>query len=229
MTPIDSISRRFVLLLAGAALALSACSGGGGDATSTAPSGADGKYTVADDYILGDANAPVTLVEYASVSCGACAYWHQNVYPDIKSRYIDTGKVKYVFRPFPAGSPEMANAGHRLALCADRTKFFRNVKLQFDRQSQIAERGRKPNGLRQAYISLAKASGLSEDEFISCMSDTEITDRYEAFIQLGRDQGVAGTPTVFINGKRSENDLESVQTAIATLLGEPVPEKADAE
>jgi len=137
--------------------------------------------------------------------------------------------VKYVFRPFPAGSPEMAQAGHKLALCADRKKFFKNVKLQFDRQSQISERGRKPGGLRQAYVSLAKASGLSEEQFISCLSNPEITDRYDAFTQLGRDQGVTGTPTVFVNGKRSENDLESVQTAIATLLGEPVPEKADAE
>lgn len=227
MTPIDSLSRRFVLLLAGAAIALSACSGGGSD-SSTAASGADGKYTVADDYILGDANAPVTLVEYASVACGACAYWHQNVYPDIKSRYIDTGKVKYVFRPFPAGNAEMAKAGHSLALCADRNKFFKNVKLQFDRQAQIFEMGGRGQ-LRQAYVSLAKSSGLSEDEFISCLGNVDVADRYDAFIQLGRDQGVTGTPTVFVNGKRSENDLESVQTAIATLLGEPVPEKADAE
>ena len=224
----DSISRRFVLLLTGAALALSACNGGS-EETATTPSGAAGEFTVADDYILGNANAPVTLVEYASVACGACAYWHQNVYPDIKSRYIDTGKVKYVFRPFPAGPQEMADAGHKLALCADRNKFFKNVKLQFDRQSQISEMGQRPGGLRQAYLSLAKASGLSESDFIACVSDPEIADRYDAFYQLGRDEGVSGTPTVFVNGKRTDNDLESVQTAIANLLGEPVPEKADAE
>lgn len=227
MIPIDSIPRRFVLLMAGAALALSACSGGS-DSTATV-SGADGEFTVADDYILGDANAPVTLVEYASVACGACANWHQNVYPEIKSQYIDTGKVKYVFRPFPAGNPQMADAGHKLALCADRTKFFKNVKLQFDRQAQIFEMGSRPNGLRQAYVSLAKSSGLSEDEFISCLGDVEIKDRYEAFIQIGQDQGVNATPTVFINGTKSENGLESIQKTISTLLGEPVPEMADAE
>ena len=226
MTPIDSLSRRFVLLLAGAGLALTAC--GGADTPST-QGGADGKYTVADDYILGEANAPVTLVEYASVSCGACAYWHQNVYPEVKSQYIDTGKVKYVFRPFPAGEPQMAQAGHKLALCADRNKFFKNIKLQFDRQTQIMDMGRKPNGLRQAYISLAKASGLSEQEFISCMGDADVTSRYDAFIELGADQGVTGTPTVFINGERTKSDFESIQAAIAKTLGEPVPEKADAE
>ena len=226
MTPIDSLSRRFVLLLAGTALALSAC--GGADAPA-ATGGADGKYTVADDYILGDANAPVTLVEYASVSCGACAYWHQNVYPEVKSQYVDTGKVKYVFRPFPAGEPQMAQAGHKLALCADRTKFFKNIKLQFDRQSQIMDMGRKPDGLRKAYISLAKASGLSEEEFITCMSDPEVTARYDAIVELGADQGVTGTPTIFINGERTKSDFDSIQAVVAPLLGETIPEKADTE
>ena len=152
MTSIDSLSRRFVLFLAGSAIALSACSGGDSGSSATVSGGGGGEFTVADDYILGNADAPVTLVEYASVACGACAYWHQNVYPEIKSQYIDTGKVKYVFRPFPAGEPQMAQAGHKLALCGDRTKFYKNVKLQFDRQSQIMEMGRRPNGLRQAYI-----------------------------------------------------------------------------
>lgn len=225
MTHIDSLSRRFVLLLAGASLALSAC--GGADAPTT--SGADGEYTVADDYILGDADAKVTLVEYASVSCGGCAYWHQNVYPELKSQYIDTGKVKYVFRPFPAGEPQMAQAGHKLALCADRSKFYKNIQLQFDRQQQIMEMGRKPNGLRQAYISLAKAAGLSEEEFISCMGDADITARYDAFVELGVDQGVTGTPTVFVNGKRVKSDFESIQAAIAPILGEAIPEKTEAE
>ena len=227
MTPIDSLSRRFVLLMAGAALALSACSGA--DETPTNTGGTDGEFTVADDYILGDANASVTLVEYASVACGACALWHRDIYPEVKAKYIDTGKVKYVFRPFPAGQPEMAQAGHKLALCADRNKFFKNIKVQFDRQSQIMDMGRKQNGLRQAYVSLAKASGLSEEEFFACMGNTEVADRYDAFVQLGIDQGVNATPTVFVNGKRTDSDLDSVQTAIATLLGEPAPEKADAE
>lgn len=226
MTPIDSLSRRFVLLLAGAAIALSACSGS--DAP-TNTGGVDGEYTVADDYILGDAAAPVTLVEYASVSCGACAIWHRDIYPEVKAKYIDTGKVKYVFRPFPAGQPEMAQAGHKLALCADRNKFFKNIKLQFDRQTQIMDMGRKPNGLRQAYISLAKASGLSEEQFFTCMGDAEVTSRYDAFTQLGIDQGVTGTPTVFINGERTDSDLKSVQTGIATLLGETLPEDTSAE
>ncbi len=221
MRNFDSLSRRFVLLLAGSALALSAC--GGADKAAVSTGGADGKYTVADDYILGDANAPVTLVEYASVACPGCAYWHKNVYPEVKSKYVDTGKVKYVFRPFPASNVEIATAGHKLALCGDRDKFFKNIKIQFDRQSQIFDMGQKGQ-LRQAYISLAKASGLSEQEFITCMSDPDITSRYEAFAQLGYDQGVTGTPSVFANGQRiNKNDLESIEAIILPMLGEDVP------
>ena len=224
MTPIDSFSRRFVLLLAGAALALSACSEGGD--ISSASAGADGKFTVADDYILGKADAPITVVEYASVACPGCAYWHQNVYPDLKTKYIDTGKVKYVFRPFPASNPEIATTGHKLALCADRDKFFKNIKIQFDRQSQIYDMGGRGQ-LRQAYVSLAKASGLSEDEFISCLTDPDITARYDAFTQLGIDQGVRATPSIFINGVRADkNDFEALE---AMITGKPVAEKADAE
>jgi len=227
MTPIDSLSRRFVLLMAGAALALSAC---GGSDTPTTTSGADGKYTVADDYILGNADAPVTVVEYASVACPGCAAWHRSIYPEFKTKYVDSGKVKYVFRPFPAASPEIATTGHKLALCADRDKFYKNVKLQFDRQSQIYEMGSKPGGLRQAYISLAKSSGLSEEEFFACLSNPEITARYDAFTQMGVDQGVRGTPSFFVNGKKtSGSELEAIEKLILPALGEPIPEKADAE
>ena len=223
MTFIDSLSRHFVLLLAGATLALSACSGGD---TPTAPRGSDGKYTVADDYILGNADAPVTVVEYASVACPGCAFWHKEVYPELKSKYVDTGKVKYVFRPFPASTPEIATAGHKLALCADRGKFFKNIKLQFDRQAQIFDMAKRGQ-LRQAYISLAKASGLSEEEFISCMSDPDITARYDAFTQLGVDQGVRATPSIFVDGVKAENnDLESLE---AMILGEDAAEKTDTE
>jgi len=224
MTPIDSLSRRFVLLVAGAALALSAC---GGSDTPTSTGEADGKYTIADDYILGKADAPVTVVEYASVACPGCAAWHQLIYPEFKTKYIDTGKVKYVFRPFPAASPEIATTGHKLALCADRDKFFKNIKLQFDRQSQIYEMGSKPGGLRQAYVSLAKSSGLSEEEFFACLSNPEVAARYDAFTQLGIDQGVGGTPSFFVNGKKtSGSDLETLEKLILPALGEPIPEAA---
>jgi len=216
MTIFDSVSRRLLLVLAGSALALSAC----GDSGTSTTAGTDGKYTVEGDYVLGDANAPVTIVEYASVACPGCAYWHANVYPELKSKYIETGKAQYVFRPFPASSPEIATTGHKLAYCAPRDKFFKNIGLQFDAQQRLfkaAQQGR----LKQAYVSLAKASGLSEDEFISCMTDPEITARYERDTQMGMDAGVTGTPSIFVNGvKTSATDLEAIEKLVLPALGE---------
>lgn len=221
---IDSISKRSFLLIAAASLALAGCPTET-NAPADMPSGAGGEYTVEGDYIQGDANAPVTLVEYASVACGGCAFWHQTVYPDIKKKYIDTGKVKYVFRPFPAANPEMATAGHKLAYCAPREQFFDNIKLQFDRQQQIMGMMQKGQG-RQAYFSLAKASGLSEEEFLTCLSNPEIQARYDRDTQLGTDMGVTGTPTMFVNGQRTGSSLDALEEAILPIVGEPVPEKS---
>lgn len=221
MIVFDSLSRRLVLTLAASAIALSACSGGGD--SSTAAVGTDGEFTVEGDYVLGNADAPVTLVEYASVACPGCAAWHEGVYPDVKAKYIDTGKVKYVFRPFPASTPEMATTGHKLAYCAPRDKFFKNIGLQFKEQRKLFNALQSGNG-RQAYVSLAKASGLSEEEFMACLTDPEITARYDRDTQLGVDQGVRSTPTIFVNGQKTPNNsLEAIEALALPILGEPVP------
>ena len=218
MTSVDSLLKPFALLATSAALILAGCSGGEATVTDGAAAAALEDYLRADDYILGDANAPVTVLEYASVACGACATWHNTVYKELKSQYIDTGKVKYVFRPFPAADPEMARAGHKLAYCAPREKFFKNIELQFDRQQQIATMLRNREG-RKAYVSLAKASGLSEAEFASCLQDPAIEERYKADTQAGYDMGVTGTPTIFVNGvKLSGNSLADIEAA-SPLLG----------
>lgn len=226
MTAFDSLTRRFLLTLAGLALALTAC--GGGDTAATV--GVDGEYTVEGDYILGDADAPVTLVEYASVACPGCAAWHASVYPDVKSKYIDTGKIKYVFRPFPASTPEMATTGHKLAYCGPRDKFFKNIGLQFDAQQRLFKALQSGQG-RQAYVSLAKASGLSEEEFMTCLTDPDIEARYKRDTQLGIDMGVTSTPTLFINGQKTpSNSLEAIEAMALPILGEPIPAaKTDAE
>jgi protein-disulfide isomerase len=219
MRPADSIFKPFLILGVAAALSLGACSGAETASPTTGEAPAE-DYLRADDYILGKADAPVTVLEYASVACGACAVWHQTVYPELKEKYVDTGKVKYVFRPFPAADPEMARAGHKLAYCAPRDKFFKNIKLQFDRQQQIFNMLRGGQG-RQAYVSLAKASGLSEAEFTTCLTNPEIEERYQTDTQAGIDMGVSGTPTIFVNGvKLDANDLASIEAA-GGLLGEP--------
>jgi len=214
-----------------AALALTACGGG---ETSSTPSASNGtaiqadisEFERADDYGIGSETANIVVVEYASVVCGHCANWHSTVYPDFKKKYVDTGKVRYVFRSFPTAPAELADAGHMIAMCAGEDNYFKNIKLQFDRQKQIFDSAGKGKA-REAYVSLAKASGLSEDGFIECIQNKEIREKYDATVQSGYDLGVSGTPSFFINGEKHKvYDLESIEAVILPMLGEPVPEKA---
>ncbi len=220
-------SRRLAVGLGVAAFALTACGGAdsGANTSSTASSGDISQYERADDYGTGAVDAKVVVVEYASVVCGHCANWHSTVYPDFKTKYVDTGKVRYVFRNFPTAPAELADAGHMIAMCAGEENYFKNIKLQFDRQKQIFELAGQGDA-RKAYVSLAKASGLSEDEFIACIQNEEIRAKYDATVQSGVDLGISGTPTFFINGEKQKvYDLESIEAVILPLLGEPIPEK----
>ncbi len=220
---IKHISLTLILTL-GASVALGACSGSG-SGTDAAPSGTNA-YEVAGDHAIGNPDAKVTVVEYASVTCGHCANWHTSVYPEFKAQYVDTGKVRYVFREFPTPPQRLAHTGFLIANCADENKFFDNISLQFKRQRQIFKAA-GDGTVRQEYVNIAKSAGLSEDEFIACLGNEEENARYEAVIQGGIDAGVTGTPAFFINGEAKQVfTLESLQEVIAPLLGEAVPEKA---
>ncbi len=212
------------------AFALVACGGdSAASGSSAAGSGGTSKYERVDDYAIGAADAKVTVVEYASVVCGHCANWHKTVYPDFKKKYIDTGKVRYVFRSFPTAPAELADAGHMIAMCAGKENYFKNIKLQFDRQKQIFDQAGQGKA-REAYVSLAKASGLSEDDFIACIQNEDIREQYDATVQSGIDLGISGTPSFFINGDSHKvYDLESIEAVILPILGEPIPEKPASE
>ncbi len=228
----DSLRRALISGIA--AITLAACGGGEKAATpnGTAPSGSNSEYLVPNDHVTGSADAPVTLVEYASVACAGCAAWHQQVYPEFKKKYVDTGKVRYVFREYVTGVPEYADAGFMIALCAPDKNYFKNISFQFDRFETIMKMGQQGKA-RDAYIGIAKSAGLSEEEFISCMQNQELRDQYKAKMQTGIDLGVTATPSFFINGeKKKVNTLESIEDVILPLLGEPIPdrsEKTDAE
>ena len=224
----DSLRRA---LIAGvAALTIVAC--GGGDKPSAASgsetTGPNSEYLVPNDHVTGNADAAVTLVEYASVACGACAGWHNQVYPEFKKKYVDTGKVRYVFREYVTGVPEYADAGFMIALCAADENYFKNIALQFKRFNQIMKMGQQGKA-RDAYIGIAKSAGLSEDEFVTCMQNQELRDQYKAKMQTGVDMGVTGTPAFFINGEKHKvYKIEEIEDVILPLLGEPIPDRSEA-
>ena len=221
---IKTDSLRRALITGVAALTLAAC-GGGEKPTAPAASGSNAEYLVPNDHVTGRADAPVTVVEYASVACGACAGWHQQVYPEFKKKYVDTGKVRYVFREYVTGVPEYADAGFMIALCAPEENYFKNISFQFERFNQIMKMGQQGKA-RDAYIGIAKSAGLSEDEFTSCMQNSELRDQYKAKMQTGIDAGVTSTPVFFINGKREKvYTLETIEDVILPILGEPIPDR----
>ncbi|MEM7729746.1 MAG: thioredoxin domain-containing protein [Pseudomonadota bacterium] len=224
-------------LLLGAAALFSAC---GNAATEAPASTAEAvsttertAYERPDDHAIGRVDAPLTVVEYASVTCPGCAFWHQNVYPEFKARYIDTGKVRYVFREFLTGAPDLAEAGFKIALCADPDDYFTNIKLQFDRLPQIMQMAQNGNA-RAAYVNLAKASGLTEEEFAACLANEDHRATIMSKMEQGFDEGVQGTPAFFINGETARiGTVEDMDRVLGELLGEtpeaPATEDTPAE
>jgi protein-disulfide isomerase len=221
-------------LLIGAAALFTACGNAetttDGASTAATTSNADRtSYERPDDHAIGRVDAPLVVVEYASVTCGACAYWHQTVYPDLKARYIDTGKVRFVFREFLTGNPQLAEAGFKIALCANPDDYFKNIKLQFDRLQQITQMAQAGN-TRAAYVNLAKSSGLSEEEFATCMANEEHRETINDKMQQGFDEGVTGTPAFFINGKSAKiGSVEQMDEVLMGLLGETASDDADTD
>lgn len=227
-------------LLVGATALLAACGGDAPAASSSTPttgsSAASGDRTYferPDDHAIGRVDAPLVVVEYASVTCPGCAAWHSSVYPDFKKRYIDTGKVRYVFREFLTGNPQLAEVGFKIALCADQDDYFKNIGLQFERLPQISQMAQAGNA-RAAYVNLAKASGLSEEEFTACIVNEDHRDTINSKMQQGFDEGVGGTPAFFINGvaaRLSTVDMmdEALGEALAAAGAEPAPQAEPAE
>jgi len=218
--------------LIGTTALLAACSNGDNPAESTATptasvTGDRTSYERPDDHAIGRLDAPLVLVEYASVTCPGCAYWHQTVYSDLKSRYIDTGKVRFVFREFLTGNPTLAEAGFKIALCADEENYFKNIKLQFDRLPQINQMASNGNA-RAAYVNLAKASGLSEEEFTTCMANQAHRDLIDSKMQQGFDEGVTGTPSFFVNGEPVKiGSVEAMDELFMEMLGETPAEASE--
>ena len=137
---------------------------------------------------------------------------------------MDTGKVRYIFREFPTEPSSLAQAGFLIANCADESRFLDNISMQFQRQQSLMNAPDR----RQAYVDLAKASGLSEAEFEACLSNEEEIARYERVVKGGIEAGVASTPAFFINGEKVKVfTIESFDEEILPRLGEPLPTEAE--
>ena len=147
------------------------------------------------EMVLGSDNAPVTIVEYASMTCSHCAHFHETTYPELKKRYIDTGKVRFILREFPLDP--LAAAGFMIARCAGKDKYFDVVEMLFQQQETWAVRNPLP-----PLLALAKQAGFTEKSFEECLANQPILDGIEQVRSRASEKlGVNSTPTFFINGK----------------------------
>jgi protein-disulfide isomerase len=151
--------------------------------------------------VLGKAGAPVTVIEYVSLTCPHCANFQKHLFPRMKKEFIDTGKVRYIVREFPigrtAGTAAIANA------CAPEDKYFFLLNQFLTRQSEWVSQEVRPD----AIYAVAKASGMSRETFDKCLSNQTIIDGLTEVKQRGRQFGVIGTPTFFINGRKAQGEV----------------------
>jgi protein-disulfide isomerase len=169
------------------------------------------------DMALGPANAAVTIVEYASMTCPHCAAFTENVFPKIKTDFIDTGKIRFVFREFPLDIK--AAAGSMLARCIakdDSGKYFAVVDLLFKSQAEWA--GPKTT---ETLKRIGKQAGLTEKNVEDCLKDQAMLDKISADQKYATDVlKVNSTPTFFINGEmvKGETSYEEFAKRITPLL-----------
>jgi protein-disulfide isomerase len=142
---------------------------------------------------LGGASAPITLIEYSSLTCPHCGNFHAETLPQIKANYIDTGKVRYIYRDFPLDSA--ATAAAQLARCAGSARYFEALELLFRTRTSWATSGYEAK-LKTALAPL----GLPGAQLDACLASTELQAVVLQNRQAGVSQGVTGTPTFFING-----------------------------
>ncbi|XSG81012.1 MAG: DsbA family protein [Methyloligella sp. ZOD6] len=161
-----------------------------------------------EDVVIGEADAPVTIVEYASMTCPHCAAFHTTVFPKLKEKYIDTGEVKFIFREFPLDI--LAARASMLARCAGPEKRMALTSALFETQKSWAVPDEAE--AMDKLLGIARQAGFSKQSFDECMADEEL---YQNIVKMraraASEFGVNSTPSFFIDGKKlgREHELEN--------------------
>jgi protein-disulfide isomerase len=158
------------------------------------------------DVVIGDPAAPVTIVEYASMTCSHCADFHVNTLPTVKKDLIDTGKAKLILREFPFDP--RAVAAFMLARCAPDDKRTAMVDVLFNQQDQWA----RAENASQALLGIAKLAGFTQETFAACLNDKALQQKVIDTQQRGEKEfGVNATPTFFINGAKYSGSMSAAE------------------
>jgi protein-disulfide isomerase len=201
------------LALASAALMLAACT----------PAAEIDAYTKAPispflgKPVLGDPNAPVELAEYASTTCGHCRAFHEEIFPELKARYIDTGKVKLAWYVLPTAPAPLSLAGAAIARCAGEDRFFEAIDVMFDEQEALFNAA-SPEDMKKQLNAIGAKFDLSPDAVSTCIDDPAILEATNSAL-ADMPATITGTPSFVINGVKIEPEsLEAISAAIDAEL-----------
>jgi protein-disulfide isomerase len=167
-----------------------------------------------DDIVMGSPTAPVTIIEYASMTCPHCAHFSVETFPKLKEKYIDTGKAKYIMREYPLDG--LAAAAFMLARCAGPDKYYAMIETLFAEQRKWAVREPLP-----PLLAIARQAGFTQQTFDACINDKDMLNKIQQVRNRGQQKfKVEATPTFYINGERYSGALsmEDLDKAIAPLV-----------
>jgi len=202
------MSRILTSLAASLALLLAVSLSGAAPAQAQAPAAPAGAH------MLGNPDASVTIIEYASLTCPHCAEFEKTVLPQIKETYIDTGKVKFIYRDFPLDG--VALKASMIARCLPSERYFPFIDALFKQQSNWAYGGDPKVGLQR----MARLAGMGQETFDKCFDNKQLEDQVLQERLEGANQfNIQGTPTIIVNGKVTDgNTLQDVEKLLKPLV-----------
>lgn len=212
MTTSFDLDRRAVLTL----IAASSVVGGMANAQDVLPMNTE---NIVEEFEIGNPDATVTVIEYASFTCPHCANFHHEVFPELKANYIDTGKIRFIYRPVYFDGPGLW--ADLVARCGGQERFFGISALLYDRQaewSRAASQAEVGAGLQ----AIGRQGGLEDEAILACMQDNEhAKDLVAAFQENITRDNINATPTFLINGELTSNmSYESFAQTLDELLAE---------
>lgn len=178
------------------------------------------------DHILGNKNAPITIFEYASLTCPHCAAFATKTLPKLQKDWIDTGKAKLVYRDFPLDQPAVLAA--TVARCFPDDRYFPFIETLFQNQDEWADRDEAAT--KAALARIARLGGMSQEQFNACVANQKISDAVlNSRLVAAKQYGIDSTPTFFINGTKVVGDLPYSEFVkhLDAQSGEAAPDKAE--
>ena len=171
------------------------------------------------DFYIGDPNAPVTIIEYASMSCSHCADFHNNTLNEIKEEYVDTGKVKFAFRDFPFNYPALA--GSMMMRCVPNNVRYDYMNALYKLQNKWVSRDITKT--KAELYKIMQSGGMQQEEFDSCLANVDLeNDILDEVMQAQGEFNIRSTPSFIINGKliSGNKNIKEFRQIIDKILSE---------